>query len=261
MARALRVHLLPETLADKPPAKIAVVIDVLRASTTITEALAAGAVGVIPCQTVEDAHVVAASWRTSGPVVLGGEREGLAIEGFDLGNSPAEYTTEAVGGKTAVFTTTNGTKALDACRGVGQVYLAAAVNRQAVCDLLRATDAESIDLVCAGTDGRITREDVLIAGAIIDQLQVEPLSIGGKPYDLDDTARLALSAWRELVQVANERNLSLSEHLAAEFRDSAGGRNLIAIGHESDLALAAKLDSTPLVPALDSSSGIITAHR
>ncbi len=257
MPRTLRVHFLPETLAAaRPVGELAAVIDVLRASTTIAQALAAGAMAVVPCLTIDNARRAAAELALHGPVVLGGERGGLAIEGFDLGNSPAEYTPDAVGGKTVVFTTTNGTRALEACRRAESVLLAAAVNRRAVCGHLRAQDANVFDLVCAGTDGQITREDVLVAGAIIEGV------CGGlevsKRWDLGDSARLALTAWSDLVQAAGELGTPIADHLAAELGECLGGRNLIAIGKEADLAVAAALDSTDVVPVFDRRTGRIT---
>src|SRR5262245_57387196 len=112
MLRPLNVHLLPElTTPEALTGGVVVVIDVLRATTTITTALAAGARRVIPCLDVADARAAAAN-SPEGECVLGGERQGLRIEGFDLGNSPNEYTPASVGGKTLVFSTTNGTKAM-----------------------------------------------------------------------------------------------------------------------------------------------------
>ena len=110
--REVRVHLLP-CLA--PPGQmcggIAVVIDVLRATTTIVHALAAGCAAVVPCAEVDEAKKTAAALRP-GKVVLGGERGGKLIRGFDLGNSPREYTAKACKKATVVFTTTNGTVTL-----------------------------------------------------------------------------------------------------------------------------------------------------
>jgi 2-phosphosulfolactate phosphatase len=131
MSRTCCVHLLPSLME---PAKlggtIAVVIDVLRASTTIAHALAAGAEGVYPCEEVEEArHVAAAHPRQ--PCILGGERGGRRIAGFDLDNSPAAYTPAAVAGKPVVFTTTNGTRALLQAATADRVLLAAFVNLSA----------------------------------------------------------------------------------------------------------------------------------
>ncbi len=98
--------------------------------------------------------------------VLGGERKGCRIEGFDLGNSPSEYTPETVGGKTLVFTTTNGTKAMLCCRQAEHVLLGSFVNFLAVGREL-STLRRPIHLLCAGTRGQITREDAALAGSLV----------------------------------------------------------------------------------------------
>ena len=98
--------------------------------------------------------------------MLGGERRGKRIEGFDLGNSPAEYTPEAVGGRRVFITTTNGTRALHHARLARRVVVGAFVNLSAVVASVR--DEPRVDILCAGTDGSETREDILAAGAIVE---------------------------------------------------------------------------------------------
>src|SRR3989339_400165 len=138
-----------------------VVIDVLRASTTIIHALNAGAAEIIPCGEVEQARALAADFPRE-EVVLGGERGGLPIDGFDLGNSPSEYTPDRVAGRTIVFTTTNGTRAMMRCRKAGRVLIGAFVNASAVAEQL--VGCERISLLCAGTEGEYSRDDILMAG-------------------------------------------------------------------------------------------------
>src|SRR5262245_36031837 len=110
--RDVQVHLLPELV---PPGRlvggVAVVIDVLRATTTIVHALAAGCLAVRPCLEVEEARALADGMR-AGRVLLGGERGGIPLPGFDLGNSPREYTGKVCKNNTLVLTTSNGTRAL-----------------------------------------------------------------------------------------------------------------------------------------------------
>jgi 2-phosphosulfolactate phosphatase len=101
--------------------------------------------------------------------VLGGERGGKRIEGFDLGNSPAEYKPALVAGKTVLFTTTNGTRAMQMCRQAQKVLIGSFANFSAMCRELGKLD--HVDILCAGTDGQITREDVLFAGAVIEDLR------------------------------------------------------------------------------------------
>ena len=143
---------------------IAVVIDLLRATTTIIAGLAGGARSVLPCGDIETAKRVAAGFPV-GSVLLGGERGGVRIEGFDLDNSPLAYTAERVGGKIIVFTTTNGTAALLRSQAADRVLVGSLVNRRAVARAIAADDS-SVHVVCAGTDGHVTAEDVLAAGAI-----------------------------------------------------------------------------------------------
>ena len=105
---------------------IAVVIDVLRASTTIVTALAHGAAGVLPRRSIHEARATAAARSTTAAragAMLGGERGGVKIAGFDLGNSPAEYTADRVAGKPVVITTTNGTLAIAACHDAAEVLV------------------------------------------------------------------------------------------------------------------------------------------
>src|SRR5262245_9532828 len=235
-AGQLDVYLLPDLVEPAALAgKTAVVIDVLRATTTIVHALAAGAREVVPCLEVDEARQIAA--RIGGGTVLGGERGGVAIAGFDLGNSPAEYSRERVGGKTVVFTTTNGTRAMQRCKLAGRMLMGAFVNFSAVCRELAGNDR--IVLVCAGTDGHVTREDTLLAGAIVDDLA------RSKKLQLNDQALLAADAWQTAVRLMTDRPLGLM------LRESRGGRNLIDTGQENDIDLAAQMDRFDVVPELD----------
>jgi 2-phosphosulfolactate phosphatase len=241
VARKLDVYLVPALVeADDLQGRVVIVIDVLRATTTMVHALAAGAREVVPCLEVEEARRLAAELV---PAVLGGERGGQQIPGFDLGNSPAEYTPERVGGKIVVFTTTNGTRALLRCRGAARVLLAAFVNFSAVCR--EAVQARELVVLCAGTDGEVTREDALLAGAIVDDVM---RSTSGQPLALNDQAELAADAWRCAVRGLTDRPLGVV------LRSSQGARNLIEIGQESDIDLAAQIDKFDLVPELDLAS-------
>src|SRR5262249_7524926 len=149
-------------------------------------ALAAGATSVVPCGEVDEARRLAAQARAQ-TVLLGGERGGLRIPGFDLGNSPGEYTREVAAGKTLVFTTTTGTLALIRAKEASRVLIGALVNLGAVVELL-AEEAGPVHLVCAGTEGRVTLEDVLCAGAIAHwfNLAADDVDPG------DDSTQLAL---------------------------------------------------------------------
>ena len=145
LIRQIDVYLLPALLSRRSLAgKIVVVIDVLRATTTIVHALAAGAKEVVPCLEVEEARRVAG--ELGSEAITGGERGGKQIPGFDLGNSPAEYSRERVAGKTVVFTTTNGTRAMLCCKQARRVLLGAFVNFSAVCRELAEARADRASL-------------------------------------------------------------------------------------------------------------------
>jgi 2-phosphosulfolactate phosphatase len=249
----LRVHFLPELV---PPADLtgsrSVVVDVLRATTTIVSALAAGARAVVPCLSVEEARRRAASFPP-GEAILGGERGGLPIDGFDLGNSPAEYTAPVVAGKTVVLTTTNGTRALVHCQAASEIVVGAFVNLSALCGhLTRGAQAGTTDvnLVCAGTERHLTRDDVLLAGAVAARL-------ASRSWELDDSAAIARDAWLEASGSATGG--ALSARLASALRETRGGRNLIRIGMSDDLAWAADVDRFAIVPRFDARTQRIEA--
>jgi 2-phosphosulfolactate phosphatase len=223
----------------------AIVIDLLRASTTICHALAAGARQVIPCLEVEDARRIAAGLAPS-IAVLGGERDGVRIDGFDLGNSPDEYRPETVDGRTVVFTTTNGTAALAQCRSARRVLIGSFVNFSAICGQLE-TDQQN-HLICAGTRSKITREDVLCCGAIADRL----VSLGAVgESNLNDQARIARDAWLQAMYGTDVKNPGSNEALAQTMRETQGGRNLIGLGLDRDIVAAVQIDRLRVVPELN----------
>ena len=223
---------------------VAVVIDVLRASTTMITALAHGAARVVPVADLDEARRRAASLGESA--VLGGERGGVRIPGFALGNSPLEYSADRVAGRTVVITTTNGTAAIEASRAAREIVIGAVVNRAAAAAAARRLAAGSaVHLVCAGTNGVVSSEDVLAAGAILDAA-----SAAGPADVLDDAAREAVASFRRVAAAGD-----VPRALVAEFRRSPGGSNLVALGMEEDLPVAAALDSLTVVPRFDRASG------
>ena len=242
----LAVHYLPQFVAEAELAgSTVIVIDLLRASTTICQALAAGAKCVVPSIEVDATIANAAEWER-GDIVLGGERGGQRIDGFDLGNSPDEYTADQVFGRTVLFTTTNGTKALAHARLAKRVLIGATVNRQAVVDAV-AHDAQ-VDILCAGTGGKVTREDILAAGAIATQLP---------PRITNEWCDAACREWSELLTTAHALQRSPSQQLANELRDTLGGKNLLSLGYDNDLTWCAQLDQLEVVPELDPATGQI----
>ncbi len=220
---------------------VAVMIDVLRASTTIIHALAHGAVAVVPCATVEAAHSSASHHRRDN-VLLGGERHGQLIDGFDLDNSPLAYTPDIVAGKLIVFTTTNGTLALRACETASRVLIGAFVNRAAVARVLRE-DGRPVHLVCAGTDGHLTAEDILFAGAIAADLN---------PQTPDVQTQMAIDYYRS----CSTDDTTFRETIRA----SRGGQNLLRLGLDADVDRASELDRFTIVPEWSREKNTITAR-
>ena len=232
----LSVHLLPSLVAANAlRGSTAVVIDVLRATTTITHALHAGASSVVACLKVDDARQIQ---QNEPHVLLGGERGGQRIDGFDCGNSPLEYTPERVSGKVVAFTTTNGTRAMQHCQQSDTILLAAFVNLSAICQILGKLPV--VDILCAGTDGEVTREDVLLAGAIVSRLTDSQVEV-----QLNDQARLAADAWTAVTGDPSE------DWLQRAVVNSQGGRNLKRLGLGDDIACAARIDSLPVVTWVD----------
>jgi len=247
MGPILNVYALPSLVTSEEMAGgTVVVIDVLRSTTTIAYALEAGALEVIPCVEIDEAQAMAATFPPD-EVVLGGERGGIPIEGFDLGNSPTEYTPSSVGNRTVILTTTNGTRAMAQCRQAERVLIGAFVNASAILEQL--VGQEQIHLLCAGTDGQYSRDDVLLAGLLVEWLQGR----GGMPYQLNAQAVTARENWVSSFAVpyaigAEPLNADL---LARELRKSLGGRNLTAVGLDDDIHTAAELDRFSVVPELD----------
>jgi len=226
----LSVHLLPALFAEDEVADdLVVIVDILRASTTITHAIANGAEKVVPLGSIDDAFALR---DQHNDVILGGERGGIRVEGFDYGNSPTDYSAAHVGGRTVGFTTTNGTKALLRSQRAAEIVIGCFANLSVLVEHLQA-QSRPVHVVCAGTDGRVTGEDVLFAGAVVARL--------GQVTDGNDEARLAADHWR--CAVPDETSAQIETSL----RQSQGGRNLIRLGYESDIALAAQVDTVPVL--------------
>lgn len=232
---------------------IAVVIDVLRASTTMITALAHGAVAVMPCSSIDEAR---AFGEAHPGALLGGERGCVRIEGFDVGNSPLEYTAERVAGRVVIMTTTNGTAALCACHEAEAVLVGAMVNRAAVATAARqlaiGRGCPAIHLVCAGTDGEVTEEDILTAGAVLDAATSDASATVGI---LDASALAALAQYRAL---ARGDDSNLANEIARAFRGSRGGKNLVSLRMDDDITAAAAIDTLPVVPLLELPSNGLT---
>ena len=229
----LEVFMSPrEVVAGDVQGRVVAVIDVLRASTTIAVALFNGARTVIPVADVDEAISRARQFEKS-QVRTAGERKMLPIPGFDLGNSPLEFTAEEVRGCNVIISTTNGTRALMALQGTRDTVVASYVNHIAVSAMLRAAArSNDISIVCAGTEGHVSLEDAACAGRYVRSLTQSNASI-----TLNDAARAcALIDGR------------YGDNIAEIFKDSSHGRSLAEAGFGEDLLLCAQLDSHPVVP-------------
>jgi len=216
--------------------KNVVVIDVLRAGTTIARALSNGAKEIIPVESVEAAVKLSAG-LFGEVVLLGGERGGKIIEGFHLGNSPGEYVEDVVKGKSIVFTTTNGAVTMSKGRYAKQMAIASFVNIARVVDFTKDLK-EDIIIVCAGDRsvvGGFSLEDTVCAGMIIDK--VRQGSTRGTA--LSDSASAALILYR-----------SFARNISKMLDESEHGRQLIELGFKDDLKMCASVDSIPVLPLL-----------
>ena len=213
--------------------RVVAVIDVLRASTTIAVALANGARAVVPFDNSEDA-VLRAKQFERRDVKLAGERKMHAIPGFDLGNSPREFTREVVEGKTVLFTTTNGTGTLTAVQGARDVVVAGYVNFSAVLAMLRAAARSGTDvsIICAGRDRQFSLEDAACAGR----------------YARYISRRMPEAAMNDAALASTMIDRRYGENLLRLFAESNHGRALANAGYDDDLVICASVDAYPVIP-------------
>ncbi len=247
--RPLFVHLHVRLLDPAVVAgAIVIVIDQIRASVTMTAALHARAPFIEPVLTVEDAFTRAAALRTAGiPALIGGERAGIAVEGFDLDNSPRNYTQDRIAGRPLVFTTSNGTASLLHVRRAHRILVGSLSNLSAIVSAV-ATDPRPVHILCAGTRDEISLDDCLPAGAMVQRLIAEGRTLGS-----DDSGRMCLALWRD--------TLASRGGIASALRESRGGRNLSRIGLDADIDFCALVDHLPVLPTFDPGTGRITIER
>ncbi len=217
----MRVHV-AFTPGEPTPATVGIVVDVLRATSTMTQALAAGYRRILCCSEIDDARALAA---TEGDVKLAGERRLEHIEGFDFGNSPRELAGEPAA-ETLILTTTNGTKLLVAAAArFEQVLVGSLLNLHAVAHAARET-GEDVAVLCAGVLGELALDDAYCAGRIV-------AALGGDHADsAAAAARLAASF------PTSEAGLGASQ----------SARNLRRHGLESDIEWCARESALDVVP-------------
>ena len=212
--------------------KIAVVIDVLRATSVITTALDHGARSVVAVKTVEEAEQIYTSYR-EGTALRGGERNAVKITGFDLGNSPLEYKSEVVSGKDIILTTTNGTNAINNVGRAEMVLLACFRNMSAVANCLLHRDKDLV-IVCSGTEGRFSLDDGLCAGMLINMLRAK------SETDCDDLAILL------------ERDYTAHAHnLFGSLVECAHFRRLFTLGFYDDLRFCLQTNCVQTIPIVE----------
>jgi 2-phosphosulfolactate phosphatase len=225
------------TLGELMPGDIAqrtvVVIDVLRASSTIVEALAAGAKAIYPVASVEEA-VTLGNTLGREETLLCGERRSLPVEGFDLGNSPGDFIPERVGGKMLVMATTNGTTALMAAGAASRVIVGSWLNLTAVVEELRRSGAEPVFL-CSGRETKFGLEDAVCAGMMAAALLAADPEV---EWETNDGAMAA---------VALAERFPDPDEL---FRLTAAGKQLVEADLREDLAFCAIPDRHDVVPVL-----------
>ena len=220
----MRVHV-AFTPDEGGAAPTGIVIDVIRATTTICQALASGYERVFCTAEVDEARALR---KELGDGVLGGERNAVRIPGFDLGNSPREYLEPA--GKTLILSTTNGTRAVvSAATRCERVLVASLLNLSAVVEAARAAD-EDVIVVCAGVQGTLALDDAFVAGRIVELLAWEG-------SDAAEAAARLTSTWSGAEEA---------------FRASKSGRNLLenAPELEGDIVFCARESVLDVVPRL-----------
>ncbi|MBM7867774.1 2-phosphosulfolactate phosphatase family protein [Heliobacterium gestii] len=214
---------------DELEGRYVIVIDTLRATSTIVTALAHGCKQVFPVANLNEARVLASSWD-SDKVLLGGEGQGRPLPGVFLGNSPRDYTAEVVGGKTLFLVTTNGTVALQKAQKAAPVLVGSLLNGETVARRVLHDDPDDLVILCAGTQGYFALEDIVTAGKIIGHIWES------RPAVVNE---LAIAAF-QLYQFNQQQLPSL-------MAQTIHGRRLVDMGDGDDLRFCLQEDIFPLL--------------
>ncbi len=221
--------------------KTSVVIDVLRATSVIINALGNGAKEIIPVNTVDFAMKVSGN-AFGGQTLLGGERNTKKIEGFALGNSPREYDEDTVKGKSIILYTTNGSKAIVRAKFSDNLFICSFGNLNALAEHL-ANINKDIVIVCSGANGMFCIEDTVCAGKLISEMQKH-----NEEIELSDSSLASVVL-----------NKSFGKSLIKMLSQTEHGKILIENGYEDDLKICAKLNSHDIIPYYD--SGVIKLQK
>lgn len=239
------VYHTPERVPAGPLPDCAVAVDVLRATTTIATALAAGAEAVQAFSDLNQLVQVSESWPAERRIRIG-ERGGQMVEGFDLGNSPFDCTPERVQGCRIFMSTTNGTRALERVTGAKTVLAAALVNRRTVVQYLQAQQPQQIWIVGSGWEGSFSLEDTVCAGAIAHSLHLSTgLSLEALAGNDETIAAIAL--YRQY-----------QGDLIALMEQASHGQRLLKLGLHEDLKYCAQTDFLEILPM--QKQGVLVRH-
>jgi 2-phosphosulfolactate phosphatase len=223
-------------LVPMPIVGVAVVFDVLRATTTMASLLDAGASGIRAVGEIDRARELKEADPT---LLLAGERGGVPPAGFDMGNSPVRIDPVVVSGRVVVMTTTNGTRAVERAGAARACLMGSLINLDALAERLRDF-GQDVVLICSGTDGGRSDEDELAAGMLVERLR--GWSATEAAEDAADRATGSIGA---------------SGGVAAAVGRSWHARRLVDLGYGDDVAFCSRLSVTRTVPTLDAASGLI----
>lgn len=216
---------------EKIKGKVVVIIDTLRATSVMVTSLMNGCEKIIPVREVEEAKSIAEAFR--GSCLLGGERGGLKISGFDLSNSPFDYKREVVEGKTIVMTTTNGTQAINNCIEGDTILVGCFLNGQALAEKLLEMEQDVV-IVNAGTNGEFSKDDFITAGYIISSLVYK----SSVDVELSDIAITAMDIYRD------------HPDIISYVEDAYHYQKLKSLGYEEDIKYCFTKDITSIVPEI-----------
>ena len=228
------------TVKDLTPQKIygktAIVLDIFRCTSTIVTALANGCKEIVPLRSTQEMESIAGKYQ-SNTTLTAGEHNGAKLLGFDLGNSPLEFTESLVRDKTILMVTTNGTDTIKSCKPAKHVLIGSLLNLGAACS--RATTYQTdITIVCAGTSGNIALEDIMAAGNYVARLK--------KYYQevrLSDPARTFYYLYKYF-----------QNNLSQILTTSRSGQNLRNLGYEQDIVFCLQESIYKIAPVFKNNS-------
>jgi len=216
--------------------KTSVVIDVLRATTVIVSALKNGAREIVPVSTVDFAMKVSGN-AFGGQTILGGERNTKKVEGFNLGNSPLEYTPDIVAGKSIILYTTNGSKAIVKAKFSENLFICCFHNLPAIANHIIALNKD-VEIICSGENGNFNMEDAICAGRLLSEILKMNENI-----EISDCGRASLVL-----------NKSLGKNITKMLKETEHGKLLIENGFAHDIKECAQYGNTDLIPYYTSGS-------